>query len=138
MRRPDVLILEGINVLQAPPRTARSDGGPRLMVSDFFDFSIYVDAAEPSLRGWYVDRFRRLRETAFRRPESFFRRFAELSEAEAVATATRIWEEINFVNLVENIEGTRERATVILRKAPDHAVEEVRLRRAPTVTAPLP
>jgi type I pantothenate kinase len=107
------------------------------MVSDFFDFSIYVDAAESSLRGWYVDRFLRLRETAFKQPESFFRRFAELSEEEAVTTATRIWEEINYVNLVENIEGTRERATVVLRKGPEHLVEEVRLRRAPLAPATL-
>jgi type I pantothenate kinase len=128
--RPDILILEGINVLQASPR-ARGDGdeGPRLMVSDFFDFSIYVDADEPSLRAWYVERFRRLRDTAFRQPESFFHRFATLAEPEAVAMAVAIWEEINYVNLVENIQGTRDRASVVLRKGPSHAVEEVRLRR---------
>jgi type I pantothenate kinase len=136
VRRPDILILEGINVLQAPPR-ARGDGGPRVMVSDFFDFSLYVDADEPSLRAWYVERFRRLRDTAFRQPESFFHRFASLTEQEAVDMAVAIWEEINYVNLVENIEGTRERATVILRKGPRHAVEEVRLRRTPTMPAPL-
>jgi pantothenate kinase len=96
-----------------------------------FLLSIYVDADEADLRRWYVDRFLRLRDTAFRDPRSYFRRYAELSEPDAAATAERIWREINYVNLVENIEATRERATVILRKGPSHAVEEVRLRRAP-------
>ncbi len=135
VRRPDVLILEGINVLQPPPAAAAERG--RLVVSDFIDFSIYVDADEGDLRRWYVERFLRLRDTAFRDPRSYFRRYAELSEAEAVETAERIWAEINYVNLKENIEATRERATVILRKGPSHAVEEVRLRRAPVEPAPL-
>ena len=129
VRRPDVLILEGINVLQPPPAHAAERG--RLAVSDYIDLSIYVDADEADLRRWYVDRFLRLRDTAFRDPRSYFRRYAELSEPDAAATAERIWREINYVNLVENIEATRERATVILRKGPSHAVEEVRLRRAP-------
>ncbi len=135
VRRPDVLILEGINVLQPPPAAAAERG--RLVVSDFIDFSIYVDADEGDLRRWYVERFLRLRDTAFRDPRSYFRRHAELSEAEAAETAERIWAEINYVNLKENIEATRERATVILRKGASHAVEEVRLRRAPVVPAPL-
>jgi type I pantothenate kinase len=135
VRRPDVLILEGINVLQPPSAPAAERG--RLAVSDFIDFSIYVDADEADLRRWYVDRFLRLRDTAFRDPRSYFRRYAELSAADAVATAERIWAEINYVNLKENIEATRERATVILRKGPSHAVEEVRLRRAPLVPARL-
>jgi type I pantothenate kinase len=129
VERPDILILEGINVLQPPPAD-RADRG-RLYVSDYVDFSIYVDAAEEDLRRWYVQRFLRLRDTAFRDPQSYFHRYAALSEAEAVGTAERIWAEINYVNLKENIEGTRDRATVILRKGPGHAVEEVRLRRAP-------
>ncbi|GJG87536.1 pantothenate kinase [Gemmatimonadetes bacterium T265] len=137
VRRPDVLIVEGINVLQAPSRASDDrDARPRQVVSDFFDFSIYVDAAEPDLRRWYVDRFLALRDTAFRDPQSYFHRYAALSEAEARATAVRIWEEINLVNLVENIEGTRERASVVLRKGPTHAVEEVRLKR--TALAPVP
>jgi type I pantothenate kinase len=135
VRRPDVLIVEGINVLQAPPVRDDGDAGarPRLVVSDFFDFSIYVDADEESLRRWYVERFLKLRDTAFRRPESYFHRYASLSGPEAVETAQRIWGEINYVNLKQNIEGTRERATVVLRKGADHLVEEVRLRRAPLV-----
>ena len=130
VRRPDILIVEGINVLQAPARVAGDgDWRPRQVVSDFFDFSIYVDAAEPDLRRWYVDRFLALRDTAFRDPQSYFHRYAVLSVDEARATAERIWAEINLVNLVENIEGTRERASVVLRKGPAHAVEEVRLKR---------
>ena len=130
VRRPDILIVEGINVLQAPSRSVDDgDARPRQVVSDFFDFSIYVDAAEPDLRRWYVDRFLALRDTAFRNPASYFHRYAALNIDEARATAERIWEEINLVNLVENIEGTRERASVVLRKGATHAVEEVRLKR---------
>lgn len=121
VRRPDVLILEGLNVLQA--------GGGRLFVSDYFDFSIYVDAREADIERWYEERFLALRETAFRDPSSYFRRFGELSEAEAVATARRIWAEINGVNLRENILPTRERARLILEKGPDHLVRSVRLRK---------
>jgi type I pantothenate kinase len=119
--RPDVLIVEGLNVLQA--------GGGRLFVSDYFDFSIYVDANEADVERWYEERFLTLRETAFRDPSSYFRRFAELSEADAVATARRIWEEINGVNLRENILPTRERARLILEKSADHLVRNVRLRK---------
>ena len=148
VHRPDILIVEGINVLQAPAAGARDDSAPgpghaaadaarpRLVVSDFFDFSIYVDADERSLRRWYVERFLKLRDTAFQRPESYFHRYASLSEPEAVETALRIWDEINYVNLKQNIEGTRDRATVVLRKGGEHAVEEVRLKRAPVPVAP--
>jgi len=131
IRRPDVLVVEGINVLQGPetPRDGDRAGRPRVVVSDFFDFSIYVDADEESLERWYVNRFLTFRNTAFRSPESYFHRYSRLSEAEALETARTIWREINLVNLQQNIVGTRERATVILRKAPDHAIEEVRLRR---------
>ena len=121
VRRPDVLILEGLNVLQT--------GGGRLFVSDYFDFSIYVDAREADIERWYEERFLTLRETAFRDPTSYFRRFGELSEADAVATARRIWAEINGVNLRENILPTRERARLILEKGPDHLVRAVRLRK---------
>ena len=132
VRRPDILIVEGINVL-LPGRAdlaVSADGRPRMVVSDYFDFSIYVDADEEALRRWYVERFLTLRDTAFQRPESYFHRYAALTEAEAVTMAERIWREINLVNLKQNIEGTRERADVVLRKGPRHAVEEVRLRRA--------
>ena len=118
---PDVLIVEGLNVLHA--------GGGRLFVSDYFDFSIYVDAQEADVEKWYEERFLTLRETAFRDPSSYFRRFAQLSEADAIATARQIWAEINGVNLRENILPTRERARLILEKGPDHLVRAVRLRK---------
>lgn len=127
-RHPDVLIVEGINVLQPAPN--HGERGARTVVSDFFDFSIFLDADAGDLERWYVDRFLALCQTAFRRPESYFHRFASLSEAEARTTAIKIWREINLVNLEENIAATRDRATVVLRKGPTHAVEEVRMRRA--------
>ncbi len=125
--RPDILIVEGLNVLQAgrPPK----DGKAIPYVSDFFDFSIYLDASEEVLLGWYVDRFLTLRETAFRDPKSFFHRYATLSDEEAVKTATSIWERINLVNLHENILPTRQRADLILKKGGHHMVGEVALRR---------
>ena len=115
VERPDVLIVEGLNVLQ-PART-RADGSAGLAVSDFFDFSIYVDAKTAHVQQWYVDRFLALRETAFADPASFFHRFAVLSDDEAVELATGIWKSINEVNLRENILPTRGRATLVLRKA---------------------
>ncbi len=127
VRQPDILIIEGLNVLQgADGRLGDID---RPFVSDFFDFSIYVDAAEADIRHWFLNRFLRLRETAFRDPKSFFRRYAEMSEAEAVAFANRVWEEINGKNLRENIGPTKERAHLILEKGADHSVTQVRLRR---------
>lgn len=127
VRRPDVLIVEGLNVLQPARPTAA--GGSSLAVSDFFDFSIYVDARTSDVRQWYVDRFLSLRQTAFAQPESYFHRFATLSDAEAVRTAEQIWDAINAPNLEQNILPTRGRATLVLRKGPDHAVERVRLRK---------
>jgi type I pantothenate kinase len=126
VKRPDVLIVEGLNVLQTGP--ARS-GSPRVFVSDFFDFSIYVDAAEHDIARWYVERFLALRRTAFRDPRSYFRRFAELSDGEAVEVARDIWTRINEVNLRDNILPTRSRADLILRKDPDHRVQQVHLRK---------
>jgi type I pantothenate kinase len=125
--RPDILIVEGLNVLQTskPPR----DGRQIPFVSDFFDFSIYIDAEESSLRRWYTERFRRLRDTAFRDPQSYFHRYASLDEAETEKTATGLWERINLVNLRENIVPTRPRADLILKKADDHHVATVALRR---------
>lgn len=124
VRRPDVVIVEGLNVLQAPPAA----DGP-LFASDFFDFSIYVDADEAEIERWYVARFFKLRETVFRDPSSYFHRYATLTEAEARDTAARIWREINGRNLRENILPTRPRAHLILQKGPDHLVQSVRLRR---------
>ena len=130
---PDVLIVEGINVLQPAPNSA--ERGARTVVSDFFDFSIFIDADEDDLQRWYVNRFLTLRDTAFQRPESYFHRYASLSEEEARAMASKIWVEINYVNLKQNIESTRDRATVVLRKGPQHGVQEVWMRRA---LAPVP
>jgi type I pantothenate kinase len=125
--RPDILIVEGLNVLQTgrPPK----DGKAIPFVSDFFDFSVYLDADEEILRRWYVERFLALRLTAFRDPLSYFHRYSTLSDTEAVETATGIWERINLVNLRENILPTRQRADLILKKEKNHAVEEVALRR---------
>jgi type I pantothenate kinase len=127
VRRPDIVIIEGLNVLQ--PARARADGRVGLAISDFFDFSVYVDAATGDIRRWYTDRFLRLRETAFRHPSSYFSRYASLSEEEAVEEAHRIWDSINGPNLAQNVQPTRGRATLVLRKAPDHSVRFVRLRK---------
>jgi len=125
--RPDILIVEGLNVLQtgSPPK----DGKAIPYVSDFFDFSIYLDADENVLRSWYVDRFLTLRGTAFRDPKSYFHRYATLSDQEAIETAAAIWTRINLLNLNENILPTRQRADLILKKVESHLVEEVALRR---------
>jgi type I pantothenate kinase len=125
--RPDILIFEGLNVLQ-PGRLAK-DGRAIAFVSDFFDFSIYLDAGEPLLRQWYINRFMRLRQTAFQDPRSFFRRYAELDEAAALKIATGLWEKINLPNLEENILPTRPRASLVLRKGASHMIEEVALRK---------
>jgi type I pantothenate kinase len=123
--QPDILILEGLNVLQigGPLDTATE------FVSDYFDFSIYIDADEPHIEEWYVQRFLKLRETVFQSPDSFFRHYADLSHDEAVDTAKFIWREINGKNLRENIAPTKARAALQLRKGPDHRVTEVSLRR---------
>ena len=126
IRQPDILILEGLNVLQSPD--VHRDGS-RLFVSDFFDFSIFLDAEISRIEKWYIERFLTLRETIFQREDSYFHRYASLTETEAIATAARIWREINLVNLVENIGPTRERAHLILEKGDQHAVQNVRLRR---------
>ena len=125
--RPDILIVEGLNVLQAgrPPK----DGKAVPFVSDFFDFSVYIDAEETVLENWYVERFMRLRETAFRDPQSYFHRYSKVDDKEAVETALSIWRRINLVNLHENILPTRQRASLILSKAADHEIERVALRR---------
>lgn len=122
VRRPDILILEGLNVLQISPDAAE-------FVSDYFDFSIYVDADEADVQSWYVDRFLKLRETVFRDPTSYFQHFAHLSREQAIETALGIWRDINGKNLAENILPTRERASLVLRKGADHAVAGVSLRK---------
>src|SRR3569833_1173887 len=125
--RPDILIVEGLNVLQ----TGRlpKDGKAIPFVSDFFDFSVYLDADEDVLKDWYVDRFLTLRGTAFRDLKSYFHRYAKLSDTEAVETASGIWERINLVNLHENILPTRQRSDLILKKSSNPTIEHVSLRR---------
>jgi type I pantothenate kinase len=127
IRKADIVIIEGLNVLQ--PARVREDGRSGLALSDFFDFSVYVDAATSDIRQWYVERFQRLRETAFRDPASYFTRYASLSPDEAVATAEEIWDSINGPNLTQNILPTRGRADLVLRKDRDHSVRYVRLRK---------
>ena len=133
VRQPDIMIIEGLNVLQVRDFTAVSLPVPGLnysaFVSDFFDFSIYVDADEEHIRDWYVDRFLTLRRTAFRDPLSYFNRYANLPDEEARFTALSIWEEINGANLRENILPTRGRARLILEKGSNHSVSQVHLRK---------
>lgn len=125
--RPDIVLVEGLNVLQ----TGESAAGraARVFVSDFFDFSIYIDADEADIEQWYVARFRALRETVFQDPAAYFHRYSSLTDAEADQTARHIWTTINGINLQENILGTRERARLVLEKGRDHKVRRVRLRR---------
>ena len=127
LHQPDIVIVEGLNVLQTPDGALRRS--IRTFVSDFFDFSIYLDADEGDVEEWYVARFLTLRDTAFRDPRSYFRRYAELPTDDAVSTARRIWADINGINLRENIRPTRDRARLILRKGADHSIREVRLRK---------
>ena len=127
IEQPDIVVVEGLNVLQ--PAKLPKDGEAIPYVSDFFDFSIYIDAAEELVESWYVERFLRLRQTSFRDPASYFHRYASLSEEEARKTALSIWRTINLVNLTEHILPTRQRADLILRKGADHAVETVALRK---------
>ena len=124
---PDILIVEGLNVLQ--PARRRPDGSMALAVSDFFDFTVYVDAAEDDLRRWYVERFMELRGTAFRDPRSYFFRYTSLTDADALAQAGRFWDTINGPNLRHNILPTRGRATAILRKDASHDIAWVRIRK---------
>lgn len=120
VRKPDILLVEGLNVLQP---------APRLAVSDLFDFSIYVDAHLDDIHRWYVERFLTLRGTAFTDPASYFHRYAGLDDAQARARADTLWSEINEPNLVQNIRPTRARASLVLEKGPDHSINRVRLRK---------
>lgn len=124
--RPDILIVEGINVLQV---TMSKKVRRRVFVSDFFDFSIYVDASEKDLREWYVERFKKLQKTAFQNPDSYFHQYASYSEKELLAFANEVWDEINLPNLVQNILPTRFRADLILEKGECHFVRGVRIRK---------
>jgi type I pantothenate kinase len=127
VRQPDIVIVEGLNVLQT--RDGRLGRPMRMFVSDFFDFSIYVDANEADIEQWYVERFLMLRETVFRNPDSYFHRYANITLEEATDTARNIFRTINLVNLRQNILPTRERAHLILEKGRDHAVRRVKLRK---------
>ena len=127
IERPDILIVEGLNVLQ--PARVDTNGRSGATVSDFFDFSVYVDADEADIKRWFLDRFMVLRDTAFHDPRSFFKRFTQLSRAEALQFGSHIWNTINGPNLRENIETTRDRATAILRKGPDHRVQTISIRK---------
>ncbi len=125
--RPDILIFEGINVLQS--RDLPADGKIVPIVSDFFDFSIYIDADEELIHSWYVDRFMKLRQTAFKDPDSYFNRYSRVEHNEAIAIAESLWHKTNLTNLRKNILPTRPRADVILRKGQNHLIEEVALRK---------
>lgn len=125
--KPDILIVEGLNILQ--PGELPKNGKPIVFASDFIDFSIYIDADEADLLDWFIERFQRLRETAFRDPNSFFHKFSKLSDEEAVKLATDIWTSINLPNLVENIQPTRGRADLIIKKSKDHSIGHVALRK---------
>jgi type I pantothenate kinase len=122
VQQPDILIIEGLNVLQVGSEANE-------FVSDYFDFSIYIDAEEPDIEQWYIERFQKLRETVFRDPDSFFQNFAHLTDEEGINIARGIWREINGKNLVDNIEPTKSRASLIVAKGADHRVTNVHLRR---------
>ncbi|HET9943639.1 MAG TPA: type I pantothenate kinase [Terriglobia bacterium] len=127
IRQPDIVIIEGLNVLQTTD--GRTGPAPRTFVSDFFDFSIFIDAKEEHIRRWYVDRFLTFQKTVFQNPSSYFHRYAGLSREDATATAVQIWESINAVNLRQNILPTRDRAQLIIEKGEDHSVSAVQLRK---------
>tara|TARA_B100000401_G_scaffold371663_1_gene270712 strand:+ start:870 stop:1820 length:951 start_codon:yes stop_codon:yes gene_type:complete len=127
VNKPDILIIEGLNVLQPAPLPR--DGNAIPYVSDFFDFSIFVDADEKNIKNWYIQRFLKLKSTAFREEKSYFNKYSYLSDEEAANEATSLWEKINYVNLIENILPTRQRANLILRKSENHSVNQISLRK---------
>jgi type I pantothenate kinase len=127
VRRPDILIVEGLNVLQ--PALPGKDGRTRVGLADYFDFSVYIDANPDDIERWYLNRFLKLRATAFQNPDSYFRKWTQVSEEEALEYARTQWRTINRPNLIENIAPTRGRATLVVRKGPDHKVQRVRLRK---------
>jgi type I pantothenate kinase len=127
VRRPDILIVEGLNVLQ--PALPGKDGRTRVALADYFDFSVYVDARTEDIERWYLGRFRRLRETAFQDPSSYFRKYTQVSEDKAMEYARMTWGTINRPNLLQNVLPTRGRATLVLRKGPEHKVQRLSLRK---------
>ena len=127
VRRPDILIVEGLNVLQ--PALPGRDGRTRVALADYFDFSIYVDARTEDIEQWYLSRFHMLRETAFQNPSSYFRKYTQVPEDEALDYARMLWRTINLPNLEQNVAPTRGRATLVLRKGPDHTVQRPSLRK---------
>ncbi|MDN3294829.1 type I pantothenate kinase [Streptomyces ficellus] len=127
VRRPDILIVEGLNVLQ--PALPGKDGRTRVGLADYFDFSVYVDARPEDIEAWYLNRFRKLRATAFQNPSSYFQKYTQVSEEEALDYARTMWRTINKVNLLENVAPTRGRATLVVRKGPDHKVQRLSLRK---------
>ena len=128
IKDPDIIIFEGLNVLQTHTKKL-SAMGPDLMVSDFFDFSIYVDAEEEIIKKWFMERFLKLKATAFKDPKSYFRKYAEIDDQEAIERASYIWDEINGKNLKENIIGTKYHAELIMEKTTNHMVEKILLRK---------
>lgn len=126
INHPDILIVEGLNVLQ-PARTGPHT--PGVALTDYFDFRLYVDADPADIQRWYVERFLSLRETAFSNPKSYFKNYADLTDEQAEETATHLWDHINMPNLVENIQPTRPRATMVLRKSADHSIQDIYLRK---------
>ncbi|WP_119286769.1 type I pantothenate kinase [Streptomyces sp. YIM 130001] len=127
VRRPDILIVEGLNVLQ--PALPGKDGRTRVGLADYFDFSVYVDARPEDIEGWYLNRFKKLRQTAFQDPDSYFHRHTRVSEDEALEYARTMWHTINKPNLLQNVAPTRGRATLVVRKGADHKVQRLRLRK---------
>ena len=125
--QPDILIVEGLNVLQ--PARLQEDSDDIPFVSDYFDFSIFIDADRDDVQQWYIDRFLSLKDTAFRKPGAYFQRYADLTKEQAIETATDIWTRINLKNLIENIQPTRGRADLILHKAKNHSIDQVLLRK---------
>ena len=124
---PDIVIIEGLNVLQPAPLPKNGNAIP--YVSDFFDFSIFVDAQEKDIKKWYIERFLKLKETAFKEDGAYFNKYANLSKKRATETASDLWEKINYKNLVENILPTRQRANLIIRKSSNHSVDQISLRK---------
>ena len=127
VRRPDILIVEGLNVLQ--PALPGGDGRIRVGLADYFDFSVYVDARSEDIEQWYLARFRKLRETAFQDPSSYFSRYTRVPEDEALQYARMMWRTVNLPNLEQNVLPTRGRATLVLRKGPQHKVQRLSLRK---------
>jgi type I pantothenate kinase len=127
VQRPDILIVEGLNVLQ--PALPGKDGRTRVALADYFDFSVYVDARAEDIERWYLGRFGKLRETAFQNPFSYFRKYTQVSEEEALDYARMMWRTINRPNLEQNVAPTRGRANLVLRKGPDHKVQRLSLRK---------